>query len=465
MRNSNPKRQPLGVGRTGWIVGAIAIGWMLMVSDTKAADGLNIAAHDGPLYNWPQWRGPLGTGVAPHADPPLSWDGETGENIRWKTPIPGRGHSAPIVWGDRVFLTTAIPYGEALPPRFSTAPGTHDGVPVTHHHKFVVLAVNRSDGQICWQRTVRQALPHEGGHHTASLASNSPVTDGKNLFAFFGSYGLYCLDFDGELRWKQDLGQMQTLHGHGEGSSPVVYGDRLFVNWDHEGGSFVAAFDTGSGRELWRVERDEVTSWATPIVTEVDGRTQLIVSGTDRIRGYDLATGETIWQCGGLSTNVVASPVAGDGMVFAGSSYDKRALLAIDLVGATGDVTDTDHVAWSRSRGTPYVPSPLLYDDALYFLAHYQGILTRVHARTGEDQPGATRLEAIGDVYASPIGAAGRVYVTDLEGMTCVLQHGSVARVLAVNRLGEAVSASAAAVGRDLLLRGKEHLYCIAATE
>lgn len=419
-------------------------------------------AQNDPANNWGQWRGPLGTGVAPQADPPLSWGGEKGDNIRWKAPLPGRGHSTPIVWGQHVFLTTAVPYGKALPPRYSTAPGTHDGVPVTQHHEFVVLAFNRADGKQIWKRTLRKALPHEGGHYTASLASNSPATDGERVYAFFGTYGLYCLDFQGELLWKKDLGQMQTLHGHGEGSSPVLYGNTLVVNWDHEGQSFVAAFDKRTGKELWKTNRDEVTSWATPIVIEHEGRPQLIVSGTNRVRGYDLATGKVLWECGGLSTNVVASPVAGNGMVFAGSSYDTRLLLAIRLAGAHGDVTDSDQVAWSRTRGTPYVPSPLLYGDALYFLTHYQGILSRVDATTGEDNPGAIRLEAIGDVYASPVAAAGRLYITDLEGTTEVISHGEIPRVISVNPLGEAVSASAALAGRDLFLRGEKHLYRIA---
>jgi outer membrane protein assembly factor BamB len=411
---------------------------------------------------WAQWRGPLGTGVAPHADPPVEWGGRGGKNIRWKTEIPGRGHSSPIVWGDRVFLTTAVPYGDALPPRHSTAPGTHDGIPVTHRHEFVVLAIDRRGGKILWQRTVHKALPHEGGHYTASLASNSAVTDGEHIFAFFGSYGLYCLDFDGEIKWEKQFGQMQTLHGHGEGSSPVLHGDTLVVNWDHQGQSFVIALDKRTGEQHWKVDRDEETSWATPIVVEHDGRPQVVISATNRIRGYDLETGEALWECGGLSTNVVASPVAGGGMVFAGSSYDTKALLAIRLTGARGDITGTNRVAWKRFRGTPYVPSPVLYDDSLYFLTHYQGVLTRVHAPSGDERPGPVRLGGLGNIYASPIAAAGRIYVTDLDGTTAVISHDANPKILAINRLDDPISGSAALVDRELFLRGERHLYCIA---
>ncbi len=409
---------------------------------------------------WPQWRGPLGTGVAPRADPPVEWS-ET-KNIRWKTALPGSGHSTPIVWGDRIFLTAALPYGEALEPRYSGAPGAHDNLPVTRHHKFVVLAVSRRDGKIVWQRTLREALPHEGGHVSGSLASSSPVTDGEHLFAYFGSRGLYCLDLQGKLRWETDLGQMQSKHGHGEGASPALHGETLIVNWDHEGRSFVVAFDKRTGKQRWKVARDEVTSWSTPIVVEHGGQRQVIISGTGRVRGYDLATGRVVWECGGMSANIVASPVAADGMVYAGSSYEKQALLAIRLDGARGDITGADQVVWTRNQRTPYVPSPLLYGDSLYFLRHYQGILSRLNAKTGTEQSGPFRLDGIRNVYASPVGAAGRLYITDLSGTTLVISHAAEPETLARNRLNDSFSASAAVAGVELFLRGQRNLYCIA---
>ena len=432
----------------------LAIGWLLTVS-VAANDGHRSEAAD----YWPQWRGPLGTGAAPHADPPLEWS--ESNNLRWKILLPGRGHATPVVWGNRIFIAAAVPYGPELEGRYGDAPGAHDNAPVTRRHRFVVMAAARQDGKIMWQRTLREALPHEGGHYTASLASNSPVTDGESLFVYFGSRGLYCLELNGKLRWKADLGQMRTKHGHGEGSSPVLHGNTLVVNWDHEGQSFVAAFDKRTGQERWRVARKEVTSWATPIVIEHQGHNQVIISGTHRVRSYDLLSGEIIWECGGLSSNIVASPVAGDGMVYAGSSYEKRALLAIRLNGAQGDITGSGQVAWTRSRGTPYVPSPLLYQGSLYFLSHYQGILSRVNAKTGEDQPGPIRLQGIRNVYASPVGAAGRVYVTDRQGTTLVLSHTATPRVLAVNRLDDGFNASAALVDQELYLRGERNLYCI----
>jgi outer membrane protein assembly factor BamB len=414
----------------------------------------------GAEQNWAQWRGPLGTGVAPAATPPVEWS-ET-KNIRWKTTLPGKGHSTPIVWGDRLFLTTAVPYGKPVKPRFPERPGAHDNLTMTHAHEFVVLAVDRRDGKVLWRQTVRKEAPHEAGHVSASLASPSPVTDGERLFAFFGSRGLYCLDFSGKVQWKKDLGEMHTKHGHGEGSSPALHGDILIVNWDHEEQSFLVALDKRTGKQRWRVARPEDTSWATPIVVEHGGKAQVIVPGTKRLRAYDLASGAVIWECGGLSSNIVASPVSANGFVYAGSSYEIRALLAIRLDGAKGDITGSKQVIWSRRRGTPYVPSPLLYGEALYNLHHYQGILSRIDVKTGEDQ-GPFRLEAITDVYSSPVGAAGRVYVTSRDGVTQVISHGKeMPRVLAVNRLDDGFNASAAIVGRELFLRGERNLYCIA---
>lgn len=408
---------------------------------------------------WNQWRGPLGTGVAPDANPPLRWS--ESENVQWKTALPGRGHSTPIVVGDHVFVLTAIPTGPELPTRMSNRPGAHDNLPITREHEFVVLALDRNSGEIRWQRKVHQALPQEGGHYTASLASASPVSDGKRLFAYFGSYGLYALDFDGNILWQREFGKMHSKHGHGEGSSPALHGDTLIVNWDHEEQSFLIAVDARDGTTRWRRERDEVTSWSTPLITEVDGKPQVIVCGTDRVRGYDLQSGNVVWECGGLSANIVATPVAADGIVWVGSSYEIQSLMALRITGARGDITDSDRVLWSRSRGTPYVPSPLLYEGALYFLAHYQNVLTRVEAISGDDAPGAMRMGELGNIYASPVGAGGHVYVTDLRGTTMVITNSEIPRVVSVNRLGESISGSAAIADNQIFLRGEKHLYCL----
>lgn len=408
---------------------------------------------------WFQWRGPAGTGVADRATPPVTWS--ESENLRWKAPIPGLGHSSPIVADGKVFVTTAIPVGEKLKPTYSKAPGAHDNSPITQRHQFTLLCYDLAKGQLLWRRDLHEALPHEGGHFTTSLASASPVTNGDVVLAHFGSYGTYCVTVEGKLVWSKALGTMQTKHGHGEGSSPVLHNDTCVINWDHEGRSFIVALDIRTGEQRWKVERDEVTSWASPLVMKHQGQLQVIVCGTTRVRAYELQTGKVIWECGGLSANVVATPLGADGMVYVGSSYDTRSMMAIKLDGAAGDITDSPNVIWTRRLRTPYVPSPILYGNALYFLRHYQGILTRVDAKSGEEPTGPFRLGALRDIYASPVGAAKRIYVTDLDGVTQVIAHGEIPRTLAVNRLEDSFSASAAIVGSKLILRGNDFLYCL----
>ena len=439
------------MNRAGIIALALALLSLPAIGEGKGTD---------PLDHWPQWRGPLGTGVAPRGDPPVVW-GED-RNVRWKTALPGQGHSTPVVWGDRVFVTTAVALGEVLEHTGRQAEGAHDNVPPSRRQRFAVLALDRSDGKILWETTVHRGRPHESMHATASRASASPVTDGEHLIASFGSAGVYGLDLEGKLLWQTDLGDMQTKHGHGEGSSPALHGDTLIVNWDHEGKSFVAALDKRSGKQLWKTARDEGTSWSTPLIVVHDGKPQVIVSATRRVRAYDLADGDLLWECGGLSGNVVASPVAGDGYVYVTNSYETRNMLAIRLEGAKGDITGTDSVAWIRNRDTPYVPSPLLYGDTLCFLKHYQGILTCVHAGTGKPLFGPQRLDGIGNVYASLVGAAGRIYITDLSGTTAVLERGPELKLLARNRLADSFSASPVVVGNELFLRGERNLYCVA---
>ncbi len=412
------------------------------------------------LAGWPQWRGPRGTGVAPTAKPPIEWSAE--KNIRWKTAIPGRGHSTPIVAGPYVLLTTAQPVGQPLPPKMSNRPGEHDNLPVTSKHQFAVMAIDRASGRIVWNTPVHEAVPIEAGHYTASLASASPVTDGELLFAHFGSHGLYCLTMQGEIVWKKHLGQMHSKHGHGEGASPALSGNMLVINWDHEEKSFLVALDKRTGDTLWRKDREEDTSWSSPIIVEHEGAAQVIVCGTNRVRGYELATGKVLWECGGMSSNIVATPVYDNGILYVGSSYEKKVLMAIDLRNARGDLTLSKHLLWSRTRGTPYVPSMLLYGETLYFLTHYQNVLTRIHGPTGKETPGTIRLGSLGNIYASPVASAGNVYITDLSGTTEVITHTDIPRTIAVNRLDEPVSASLAIVDDCILIRGEQHLFCIA---
>ena len=408
---------------------------------------------------WPQWRGPFNTGASGTATPPLRWSNT--ESIRWKVPLVGKSHASPIVWGDCVYLTAAEPVGDAFPPRRTDAPGAHDNVPVTRAHEFVVMALNRSTGETAWRTVVKKAIPHEGGHYTGSQAAASPCTDGKRIYASFGSRGLYALDMQGKVLWQQQLGTMQTRHAHGEGASPALHGDTLVVAWDHEGQSFIAAFDTKTGEQRWKTLRDVNTSWSSPVIIADVDPPQVVIAATGRVRAYRLDTGKEIWSCDGLSRNVVATPVYGGGLLYAANSYDWQALLAIRVAGATGDITTTDHLVWSTKRLTPYVPSPLLYKGTIYFLRHNHNVLSGLNALSGEPRHDPIRLFGMRELFASPVAASNRIYLTGRDGVVCVYDTASPPKRLALNRLDDAFSASPALAGSDMYLRGERFLYCI----
>lgn len=411
--------------------------------------------------HWPQWRGPLGTGESKQADPPLRWSAT--ENIRWKAPIPGAGKSTPIVWGDLVFVQSAEGFGEPAEAKEEQADGGRGarGVQPTQRQRFHVIAYSRKDGSVVWQDVAHEALPHEGTHGDGSWASGSPATDGQRLFAFFGSHGLYAYDLAGKKLWSKQLGKMQTRNAFGEGSSPGLFGGTLVVQWDHEGEDFIVALDTRDGAERWRRKRDEPTTWATPLIVEVEGRPQVITNGTNKIRSYDLKTGDLVWECGGMTTNAIPSPVVADGIAYLMSGFRGNALVAIRLAGAKGDVTGTEAVVWKHERDTPYVPSPLLADGQLFFMKTNSGIFSVHDAQSGEQLFGPERLSAVSNVYASPVAAAGRVYFAGRDGEVEVRGLGGSYELLATNVLADRFDASPALAEDEIYLRGAAHLYCI----
>jgi len=426
------------------------------------------AAGAEPASDWPNWRGPLHTGVAPQADPPLRWSEE--QNIRFKVPVPGKGLASPIVWGDTVFLLSAAPasdaaYAESM--REAESKQERQEWPPTVRpvgQRFLVLAYSREDGRLLWQRTAAELTPHESHYIDSSWASSSPVTDGRILVAHFGSNGTFAYDLEGKLLWQTDLGDMQTRNGFGEGSSPAIHGDRVIINWDHEGDSFLVALDAKTGKVVWKTPRpDEVTSWATPLVVEQGGRTQIVIPATGRSRGYDLDTGKEIWSLGGMTVNAIPSPVARGNVVYLTSGYRGSMLQAVDLSRAAGALEDSPAVVWSHDRDTPYVPSPLLYGDSIYFMKQFKNILSRLDVMTGKPAYDPVRVEALHNVYASPVGAADRVYLFDRDGHAAVIRHGGEYEVLAENHLDEGVDASPAIVDDAIYLRAQHHLYAIAA--
>ncbi len=406
------------------------------------------------LEQWPQWRGPLANGLAPKADPPTEWS-ET-KNVRWKVEIPGSGSATPAVWGDRIFVLTAVPKG-AAPAAPRGGRGMTTGAP-EFPYRFEVLCLDRMTGKEVWRKTAIEQRPHEGHHPTHGYASASPATDGKLLVASFGSRGIFAYDLDGKELWKKDLGDMRIKVGFGEGISPVLHEGGVIVNWDHEGGSFIVRLDAATGEERWRQARDEKTTWSTPFVALHEGAPQVIVNASNRIRSYDFTSGRLLWECGGQTGNAIPVPVTHDGLVFCMTGYRGFALQAIRL-DSKGDVTGQS--IWKRDDAAPYVASPLLWDGLLYFSKERNGILHCVDAKSGKEHYGGTRLPGVETIYASFAGAAGKVYVVGREGSTVVLKHGPKFEVLATNRLSEGVDASPVLVGKQLYLRGTKHLYCI----
>jgi outer membrane protein assembly factor BamB len=407
---------------------------------------------------WPQWRGPFATGVSGSASPPAEWS-ET-KNIRWKVEIPGRGSSSPVIWGDRMFVLSAVPIG--LDAAASHAP--RGGVRPRDRYRFTVLAIDRRTGKTIWERTAREEQPHEATHQdNGTYASSSAITDGRRVYAWFESQGMYVYDMDGATLWSKDLGDKTMRNQFGEGSTPVLSGDRLVIVWDHLGGSFVVSLDATSGRELWRVTRDEIDTWATPLVVEHDGRRQAVVPGKNKIRSYDLENGGVVWESKGVTMNPIPSPVFGDGLVFVTSGFQGNNLKAIRLAGAKGDITGTDSIVWTLDRDTPYVPSPLLYDGILYLLKSNSGILSAFDAKTGAPHYQLQRLEGIPEVFASPVGAGGRVYIAGRDGVVLVIRNGKTYDVLASNKLDDGFDASPALADDAIYLRGYRNLYAIAA--
>jgi outer membrane protein assembly factor BamB len=412
--------------------------------------------------HWPQWRGPFFNGMG-RGDAPTLWSDT--KNIKWKAQIPGRGFSTPVIWGDKIFLTTAIPTGKAAEqPEPAPAEGRRGGGgsgPLVEH-RFEVLCLDRKTGKLLWQRTAKVATPHEGYHRAyGSFASNSPVTDGKSVYAFFGSRGLFAYDFNGKLMWEKDFGvQLKMRLAFGEGVAPLLLRDQLFLVFDHEAESFMVALDKRNGKELWHSKRDERSSWSTPLAIEHNGRTEIIVSATNKVRSYDARTGKILWESAGLGANVIPVPVHHNGVVYVMSGYRDPKLMAIKL-GKDGDLTGSDAIAWSHTRGLAYTTSPVLYDNKLYVVTD-NGMVSAFNAVTGEPFYAQTRLPKTYNFKASPVGANGKLYLPTEDGDVVVLKLGEKFEVLATNTLTDQVFiASPVIADGEIYLRGQNTLFCI----
>lgn len=420
-----------------------------------AAIALLVALGSADAVEWPQWRGPLNTGMA-IGDAAVRWDAS---NIRWQLPIPGRGHSTPVVAGHRMFLTTAVPTGQGVPVRTGGRAG--GGADAGLEHRFEVLAIDRSTGKLLWQRTATVAAPHEGYHRVyGSFASNSPVTDGERVYAFFGSRGLYAYDMIGTLIWKKDFGvQMRMDLAFGEGTPLTLHDGRLLLHFDHLDGGFLVMLDPATGREIWRTTRTERFNWAGPYVAFHDSRRQIVVNG-ETVRSYDFETGQFLWEAAGLGENSIPQPVQHNDLVFAMSGHTIKMLMAIKL-GRKGTLTGTDAIAWSTARGAAYTPSPLLHDGRLYVVTD-NGMVSCFDAATGKPHYQQARLPKPYSFKASPVGAAGKFYLATEEGDVVVVRMGDRLDVLATNTFdNQSFIASPVIVDGTIYLRSRTHLFAI----
>ena len=418
----------------------------------------------GAAANWPQWRGPDGSGISNEKNLPESWSPTM--NIKWKAAIPGRGHSSPIVWGNRVFVTTAVE-GDVVPGA-KAVKHMNDGKEFLHpdsigadrKHQFKVIALNRESGKIAWEAVAWEGTPYDNRHRKSSYAASTPATDGKMVYAFFGTEGLYAYDFNGKPAWKAQLGNLGTV-GMGTGTSPILYDNLVIIQCDEENGeaSFIVGLDKKTGKEVWRTPRKVQVSWSTPLLVKTSTRSELITSGTETVISYDPATGKELWRHKGVESNAIPSPVANSDMVFLVAGFPAKVAMAIKL-GGSGDLTGSPNVPWKYAKGTAYVPSPIVYGDYLY-LTTDRGILTCIDAKTGEVKYEGGRIPIPATFTASPVAFEGKILMTSEDGDTFMVKAGPKHEVLGTNSIGEPVYASPAIADGRIFIRGEKNLYCI----
>ncbi len=411
------------------------------------------------ITNWPEWRGLYNTGAVAGGNTPIEFS-ET-KNVKWKIEIPGKGHATPIIWGNQIIIQTAVATDkkavstDAAKPASPMAPTQTELI-----HEFKVISVDKATGKIIWQTIVKEEMPTERTHELGSWASNSPITDGENIYAFFGSRGLYCLDMNGKVKWDRNFGQMDIVASFGEGSSPAIYKDKIYIPWDHQGKSFLYALDKKNGKEAWTAAREEITSWATPVIVEVNGKAQVITSATNKVRSYDAETGQIIWECTGMTRNVIPNPMYADGILYLLSGFRGNAIKAVDLANAKGDITGTPAILWEYNQDAPYTPSGVLMDGKLYFLKGNNGIMTCLDAKDGKVIYSNQKLDGITNIFSSPTGNKDKIYIA-ATGTVDVIKAGNEFSLLSKNTLDDTFHASPIIIGNELFLRGFKYLYCI----
>ena len=417
--------------------------------------------------NWAQWRGPDGLGVSPSTAFPDEWAPD--RNIAWKTPVAGRGHSSPIVWQDRIFLTTSIEGGKAPADHqapihlgFDLKPGYYhaDSVGADHLYALKVLAFDAKTGKPLWDRTVFDGLMYDNRHRKNTYASSTMVTDGKSVYAFFESAGLYAFDFEGNLLWKRSLGGIAKA-GMGPGTSPVIFENLLILQCDQEmgDGSFIVALDRRDGSEVWRQTRTTRRSWATPLIVRTPSRVEMVTSGAEVVISYDPRTGRELWRANGIESHPIPSAVAGDGLVFLSAGNSGKRAMAIRL-GGDGDLKDSPSIVWRYRKGAAYVPSPILRGPYLYLMSD-TGIITCIEAATGTVVYEGGRPPVPATFTASLVAYGDKLLATSEEGDTFVIKAGPTHEILRTNSIGEPVYASLALAVETIYIRGAQHLFAI----
>ena len=424
-----------------------------------------------PAQNWPAFRGRNASGIAEGAHPPTTWDVEKSINVRWKTEIPGLGHSSPIVWGDRIFVTTAITSDTQTEFTHGATQTTASAKDDTKH-TWRVYCLSKQNGGVLWQQTAFEGVPKAKRHVKGSQANSTPATDGERVIALFGAEGLYCYSFLGKLLWKQDLGVLDggwssDAAAHwGFGSSPVIYKHLVIVQCDTQKDSFIAAFNLSDGKQVWRTARSEDTSWSSPCIYEGKPHDELVTSGTKFYRGYNPLTGKELWRLADGADVKIPTPLVTAQMLFlgGGSSNMQRSFYAM-RPGASGEVTlppsanSSEQIAW-RNHASPHVLTPIIYGDALYVCTD-NGVLTLYNAKTGE-MIDRERLGGRGSSFsASPVAADGRLYFSSEDGEVFVIKAGAEYELLATNSIGEVIMATPAISDGMLIVRGQHHIFAI----
>ena len=418
------------------------------------------AAQEG----WPRFRGPGALGVSQQSGLPETWS--TTENVAWVRDIEGFGWSSPIVWGDTVFLTTVVSTGDVEAPLGGLYLGGERGVP-SDEHRWIVYAIDVATGATRWEREVHRGIPPTSHHLKNTYASETPVTDGERVYAYFGNVGLFCLTLDGRLLWSRQFDPVATRAGWGTAASPVLHGDRIYIVNDNDEQSYVVALSKETGAELWRVNRDEGTNWSTPYVWEHAEGAEIVTTGTDRVRSYDLA-GNPLWELTGMSSIVAPTPFSRFGLLYLSSGYigDRQRPVYAIRPGARGDLTASAGgplpagVAWFQPRSGSYNTSPIVYGDYYYTLLD-RGYFTCHDARTGEEVYGRRRITVGAAFTASPWAYAGKIFALSEDGDTFVIKAGPEFEILATNPLGEFTMATPAIAHRSLFIRTASRLYRI----